>query len=430
MGMGSVEELFSDIPKEVRSPTFQIPKFSEPELEEHFSSLGRKNKDLSQFRSFIGGGIYRHFIPHAVDHLAGRAEFYTAYTPYQAEVSQGTLQSIFEYQTAMARLTGMDVANASMYDGASATAEAALMAQSIAGKKALAFASALHPHYKRTLRTYAQHLGLDLVELPWTENGETNLDALPKKELSCLILQNPNYFGVLEPVKAGADLIHERGGLFIYSFAEAVSLGMLPAPGSLGADIVAGEGQSLGIPPSMGGPGVGIFAAKEQFMRRMPGRIIGEARDSEGKRTFVMVLQTREQHIRRERATSNICSNQALCALRALIYLSLIGEKGLRLVAEQCYHKAHYLAQALEKVPDVRLRFRGKFFHEFVLTVPGEPRELLGFLMQNSFLGGIPLAKYFPYLKNEILVAVTEIHKKEELDKFVELLREWRGGSR
>ncbi|MGB9553835.1 MAG: glycine dehydrogenase, partial [bacterium] len=193
---------------------------------------------------------------------------------------------------------------------------------------------------------------------------------------------------------------------------------------------VAGEGQSLGIPPSLGGPGVGIFATKEQFMRRMPGRIIGEARDSEGKRAFVMVLQTREQHIRREKATSNICSNQALCALRALIYLSLMGEKGLRLVAEHCYHKAHYLAQALEKVPDVRLRFRGRFFHEFVLTVPGEPGELLDFLMQNSFLGGIPLVKYFPSLKNEILVAVTEINKKEELDKFVQLLRQWQGGSR
>jgi len=428
LGMSSVEELFSDIPREARSPAFQIPRLSEPELEAHLLSLGKKNRDLSQFQSFLGGGIYQHFIPHALEHLAGRAEFYTAYTPYQAEVSQGTLQAIFEYQTAICRLTGMDVANASMYDGASAVAEAALMAQAIGGKRTLTFSSALHPQYKRTLRTYAQHLNLDLVELPWRENGETDLEALPRGDVSCLILQNPNYFGVLEPVKMGADLIHERGGLFIYSFSEALSLGMLPSPGSLGADIVAGEGQSLGIPPSLGGPGLGIFATKEQFMRRMPGRIIGEARDSEGKRAFVMVLQTREQHIRREKATSNICSNQALCALRALIYLSLMGEKGFRTVAQQCYHKAHYLARALAEIPNLSLRFRGNFFNEFVLTLPGEPQELLDFLYRNSFLGGIPLARYFPSLKREILVTVTEVHKREELDRFAQLVRQWQGG--
>ncbi|MCR4433733.1 MAG: aminomethyl-transferring glycine dehydrogenase subunit GcvPA [Caldiserica bacterium] len=428
LGMESVEELFSDIPPEVRSPALQITSLSEPELEKHIKELGEKNRDLAELQSFLGGGIYQHFIPHAVDHLSGRVEFYTAYTPYQAEVSQGTLQAIFEYQTLVSLLTGMEVANASMYDGASAVAEAALMARSITGRKALAYSAALHPQYQRVLRTYTQHLGLDLVELPWTEKGQTDLDALPEKDFSALILQNPNYFGVLEPVAEASRVIHERGGLFIYSFSEAVSLGLLPPPGSLGADIVAGEGQSLGIPPSFGGPGLGIFATREQFMRRMPGRIIGEARDAEGKRAFVMVLQTREQHIRREKATSNICSNQALCALRALIYLSLMGEKGFRAVAEQCYHKAHYLSQALEEIPGVKLRFRGEFFNEFVLTLPQEPEGFLNFLLKNSILGGIPLKKYYPSLKQEVLVTVTEVHPKENLDKLVHLLKEWRGG--
>ncbi len=283
LGLNSIEELFSDIPSQAKSPPLDFPSLSEPELDHHFKALGRKNRYFGETLSFLGGGIYHHFIPHAVDHLSGRAEFYTAYTPYQAEVSQGTLQAIFEYQTMVCLLTGMDVSNASMYDGASATAEAALMAESISGKKAIAYSAALNPQYKKTLLTYTQHLGFDLVELPFDQKGKTDLNALPPKEFSALVIQNPNYFGVIEPVSEASDLIHQKGGLLVYSFSEAVSLGFLKAPGSLGADIVVGEGQSLGIPPSFGGPGLGIFATREQFVRRMPGRIIGEAKDAEGK---------------------------------------------------------------------------------------------------------------------------------------------------
>lgn len=425
LGFNSIEELFSDIPSEAKSPPLTFPSLSELQLDDYFKTLGRKNRHLGEMLSFLGGGIYHHFIPHAVDHLSGRAEFYTAYTPYQAEVSQGTLQAIFEYQTMVCLLTGMDVSNASMYDGASATAEATLMAESISGKRAIAYSSALNPQYKKTLLTYIQHLGLDLVELPLNKNGQTDLNYLPQKELSALVIQNPNYFGIIEPVSWASSLIHEKGGLLVYSFSEAASLGFLKSPGSLGADIVAGEGQSLGIPPSFGGPGLGIFATREQFVRRMPGRIIGEARDAEGKRAFVMVLQTREQHIRREKATSNICSNQALCALRALIYLSLMGEKGFRFVAEHCYQKAHFLASLLQGIPGISLRFEGEFFNEFVLSLPNEPGAFLDYLEEKSIFGGIPLKKYYPSMEKEILVSVTEVHSKEDLERFAHLVEEW-----
>ncbi|MCR4429309.1 MAG: aminomethyl-transferring glycine dehydrogenase subunit GcvPA [Caldiserica bacterium] len=427
LGMSSIEDLFSDIPPEVRAPEFKFSSLSELELEKHFYELGSRNKKLSELNSFLGGGIYNHYIPHAVNHLVGRAEFYTAYTPYQAEVSQGTLQAIFEYQTMVCLLTGMEVSNASMYDGASAVAEAANMACFQTGRKALAYSSALHPQYKKTLRTYTKHLGLELIELPWNEKGQTDLSALPSSEISALIIQNPNYFGVLEPVEEASQEIHKRGGLLIYSFSEAISLGILPSPGSLGADIVVGEGQSFGIPPSFGGPGLGIFATKEQFMRKMPGRIIGEARDAEGKRAFVMVLATREQHIRREKATSNICSNQALCALRSLVYLSLMGESGLRKVAEQSFHKAHYLARNIQSIDGFKLRFTGEFFNEFLVTCPGDPQDLLNFLYDRSILGGIPAGKYFKELSKELLVSVTEVNSRESLDEFAKALEEWRG---
>jgi len=430
LGLESVEGLFSDIPPEVRASDFQIPSLSELELERHFFDLAGKNQDLSKLLSFLGGGIYQHYIPRAVNHLAGRSEFYTAYTPYQAEVSQGTLQATFEYQTMVCLLTGMEVANASMYDGASAVAEAALMCPSVTGKKRLAYSAALNPQYKRVLRTYTRNLALELMELPYTSSGQTDLDALPEGEIAALIIQNPNYFGVLEPVSDASRLAHEKGGLFVYAFTEAISLGLLPSPGSLGADIVAGEGQSLGIPPSFGGPGLGIFASREQFMRRMPGRIIGEARDARGNRAFVMVLQTREQHIRREKATSNICSNQALCALRALIYLSLLGEKGLREVAEQCYQKAHYLSNLLAQVPSVALRFHAPFFNEFVLSLPGDPEDFERQLLEKSILGGVILKRNYPMLDREILVAVTEIHKKEDLEALTSSIAAWAGGTK
>jgi len=424
LGMSGIEELFKDIPEHLRADPFSIPLLSEQELSEHVGGLAERNLNLWQALSFLGGGIYYHYIPSAINHLISRSEFYTAYTPYQAEVSQGTLQSIFEYQSLICRLTGMEVANASLYDGASAVAEGALMAHSLKERKELFVSSALNPQYRRVLETYLAHLDLKINVLPLTKGGQTDLGAL-KGEPFALIIQNPNYFGVLEPVEEAAKKVHDLDGLFIYAFSEAVSLGILPPPGSLGADIVAGEGQSLGIPPSLGGPGLGVFASKGEFMRRMPGRIIGEARDANGERAYVMILQTREQHIRREKATSNICSNQALCALRALIYLCLMGEKGLREVALQSYQRAHYLARSLLGLPKLELVFKGPFFNEFALRVPGNAEDLLSHLLKQRIFGGINLGKYFPERGDSLLLTVTELNSKEDMDRFTEEIRTW-----
>jgi glycine dehydrogenase subunit 1 len=392
--------------------------------------LADKNENTKSTPSFLGGGIYQHYIPAAIKHLVMRSEFYTAYTPYQAEVSQGTLQAIFEYQTMICLLTGMDVTNASIYDGATAVAEAALMARAVTGKGRILVARSLHPQYRAVLRTYLHLLGLEVVEVPWNEKGQLDLAATPAEGAACLILQNPNFLGIVEECTAASQWIHAAGGLFVYSFAEAVSLGLFPPPASFDADIVAGEGQSLGMPPSLGGPGLGVFAAKEKYVRRMPGRLIGEAQDIDGKRAFVMVLATREQHIRREKATSNICSNQALCALTALTYLSLMGEEGFRQVAEHCFHKAHYLADRLEKVAGVKPLFQTPFFNEVAVVLPSDPNRLNDALLQKRILGGIPLGRDYPELGNAMLLAATEVNSKEEIDTLVQTVAEWRGGQR
>jgi len=431
LGISDSKDLFADIPPAIRfQGEFRIPALSEPEVTRRLEGLADKNENTKSTPSFLGGGIYQHYIPAAIKHLVMRSEFYTAYTPYQAEVSQGTLQAIFEYQTMICLLTGMDVTNASMYDGATAVAEAALMARAVTGKGRILVARSLHPQYRAVLRTYLHLLGLEVVEVPWNEKGQLDLAATPAEGAACLILQNPNFLGVVEDCTTANQWIHAAGGLFVYAFAEAVSLGLFPPPASFDADIVAGEGQSLGMPPSLGGPGLGVFAVKEKYVRRMPGRLIGEAQDIDGKRAFVMVLATREQHIRREKATSNICSNQALCALTALIYLSLMGEEGFRQVAEQCFHKAHYLADRLEKVAGVKPVFQTSFFNEVAVVLPSDPNRLNDALLQKGILGGIPLGRDYPELGNAMLLAATEVNSKGEIDTLVQAVAEWRGGQR
>ena len=431
LGISDIKELFADIPPAIRfQGEFHVPALSEPEVTRRLEGLADKNENTKSTPSFLGGGIYQHYIPAAIRHLVMRSEFYTAYTPYQAEVSQGTLQAIFEYQTMICLLTGMDVTNASMYDGATAVAEAALMARAVTGKGRILVARSLHPQYRAVLRTYLHLLGLEVAEVPWNEKGQLDLAATPAEGAACLILQNPNFLGVVEECTTASQWIHAAGGLLVYAFAEATSLGLFPSPASFDADIVAGEGQSLGMPPSLGGPGLGVFAVKEKYVRRMPGRLIGEAQDVDGKRAFVMVLATREQHIRREKATSNICSNQALCALTALTYLSLMGEEGFRQVAEQCFHKAHYLADRLEKVAGVKPLFQTPFFNEVAVVLPSDPNRLNDALLQKGILGGIPLGRDYPELGNAMLLAATEVNSKEEIDSLVQAVAEWRGGQR
>lgn len=359
----NIQDLFADIPTSVRlESSLPLPSpLSEPELLEELSKQSEKNSLAS---AFLGAGSYHHFIPSVVKHVIGRSEFYTAYTPYQAEASQGTLQTIYEYQSMICELTGMGVANASMYDGATAMAEAAFMACRITGRKGIVVSSAVHPNYRQVLKTYCNAADLKLIELPYDQkSGLTTLDIRHWTSSACVILQQPNFFGNIENVQGLAEKVHAAGSLFIVS-VDPISLGLLKPPGAYGADIVVGEGQSLGNPQNFGGPGLGIFAAKKEHLRQMPGRIVGATTDIEGKRGFVLTMATREQHIRRERATSNICSNEALCALAACVYLSVMGKQGLRKVAELCLQKANYLKK---KLGDKVLWPNTPSFKEFVV---------------------------------------------------------------
>lgn len=376
---------------------------SEPELLEELKISSNKNSiphSYSSSSSFLGGGSYNHFIPSVVKHMLGRSEFYTAYTPYQPEISQGILQAIFEYQSMICELTGMDAANASMYDGATAMAEAALLACRATGRKEILVAQTVHPNYRAVLNTYAAAAELTVKEIPYDKKTGTIFEirnSIFDSREACFILQQPNLFGNIEDVKGLADEVHKNGSLFIVS-ADPISLGLLKAPGDYGADIVVGEGQSLGNPQNFGGPGLGLFAVKKAFLRQMPGRIVGETVDSDGKRGFVLTLSTREQHIRREKATSNICSNEALCALAACVYLSVMGKQGLRKVAELCLQKANYLKKKLSS----KVVFASPSFKEFVVRTD-KPI-------------GLDLSPYYPDLKGCRLVCVTELAKKEALD--------------
>lgn len=426
IGAGSVAELFSDIPEDIRlDRDLDLPDaMHEQELVSHMKAIASENVNTADHLCFLGAGVYDHFIPSVVGHVISRSEFYTSYTPYQPEISQGTLQAIFEYQTMICRLTGMDVSNASMYDGATAVAEAALMAVRSTGREKVLVSRGVHPQYREVLRTYAVHAGIGIAEVGLS-GGMTDLDGLRdalsgEAGVAAVILQSPNFFGVIEDMEAATALAHEYGALTV-ACVDPVSLAILQPPGEYGADIAAGEGQPLGNPLNYGGPHFGFLAAKQKLVRKMPGRIVGQTADSEGRRGFVLTLQAREQHIRREKAVSNICSNQALNALAATVYLSVMGKQGLKQVAELCLSKSHYAYSKLlatgrfEKVCDA------PFFREFAVRSVDEPVETINRrLRDRGMIGGLALERYYPEMKNCWLVAVTEKRTRQEIDAFVE----------
>ena len=428
IGVSSVEDLFANIPTELRLKRDLAipPAMSEMELQSHLSRLLGKNQSASDAVCFLGGGAYDHFIPSVVDTVAGRSEFYTAYTPYQAEASQGTLQAVFEYQTLMCELTGLGVANASLYEGGSSVTEAALMALGITKRPEVLIAESVHPEYRATLETYAANLNCRVRTLP-TPDGFLNPDDVKSAvsdATACVIAQSPNFFGHLEEMQAIGDAAHKVGALFIASF-DPVSVGVLKRPGDYGADIAVAEGQGLGVPLQYGGPYLGILACHEdsRFLRKIPGRLVGQTTDRNGKRSWVLTLQPREQHIARANATSNICTNQGLLALRAAVYLTAVGPQGLKETAELCIRKAHYAAEQLTKVPGVSLRFKTPFVKEFALQVPGDAKALLAKLRTAGYHAGLPLAQWYPALANCITVAVTEKRTKAEIDGLVEVLK-------
>ncbi len=417
IGVNSIEELFSHLPDAVRlkRPLAVAPGQSEYDIVDYFRERGAEN--ANGYPSFLGAGVYHHFRPVLVDTVVSRGEFLTSYTPYQAEMAQGTLTSIFEFQTMICQLTGMEVANASMYDGSTAVPEAAMMAMRVTGRDRIVVARTVHPEYREVLRTYAQHQCMPVAESGYLAgSGALDLEDLEKQvdgATAGVIIQSPNFFGVVEDVTRAAEIAHRHGALLIFVFAEAVSLGLLEPPRD--ADIVAGELQSFAITPSYGGPFAGIIATKEKFMRQIPGRIVGETKDSRGNRAFCLTLATREQHIRREKATSNICTNQALIALMATVFMTVYGKEGLRELAAQNLSKAHYLAG---KLP---LRFSGPFFNEFVASTNGRtPDQINRALLKKKIIGGLPLGRFYPELENSMLLCATEMSRRESLDAVVE----------
>jgi glycine dehydrogenase subunit 1 len=452
IGVESAKELFVDVPEEVRYPEVKLPKpLSEMEVLAELQAMSEQNADLNHHACFLGAGAYDHFVPSVVQHVTGRSEFYTAYTPYQPEMSQGTLQTIFEYQSMVCALTGMEVANASHYDGATSMAEAVIMALAVArGKrKKVVIAPTVHPEYRATVRTYTQGMDLTIVgdEAPHGEEvaptsllllppdlqsgdaelGLERLKALIDDDTACVIVQNPDFFGQLESpaaLQSLADAVHEAKALFIIS-ADPISLGLFKPPGEYGADIVVGEGQALGNHPNFGGPYLGYFTCKQKYMRKMAGRLIGQTVDTKGQRGFVMTLVTREQHIRRERATSNICTNEALVALAAGVYLAALGRCGLRTVAELCYHKAHYAARQIGALEGFDVIGARPFFKEFVVRCPMPVAELNKHLLEDwCIVGGYDLGRDYPGMENYMLLCVTEMNTEEEIDHLVKALWE------
>lgn len=429
IGAASVEALFADIPTAIHLQREMMlpPALSEGEVLKHLGALAAKNKNMRDSVSFLGAGVYDHFIPSVVKHVTGRSEFYTSYTPYQAEISQGVLQAIFEYQTMICQLTGMDVANASLYDGATALAEGAIVACAATRRHRVVVSRTVNPFYRQVLQTYLNSRGLVLEEIPM-QAGKTDskaLESLLGDDLAALILQTPNFFGVLEETDGVAEMLHARGALLIMS-VDPLSLPLLQAPSEYGADIVTGEGQGLGNQPSFGGPLLGFFAARKKLIRRIPGRIVGETLDVEGNRGFVLTLQTREQHIRRERATSNICSNQALNALAAAVYMACLGPAGLREVSAQCLQKAAYAREKIADLPGYETVFPGPYFKEFAVKIPGAAQALNKELLKNNILGGFDVSAYYPELNNVMLLCVTENRTRQEIDLLVRVLEEWK----
>lgn len=430
VGVARIEDLFHDVPEAHRYPALDLPEaLSELEAVRELTSLANENENLDELVSFLGAGAYRHFIPSVVDFLSGRSEFYTAYTPYQPEVSQGTLQAIFEYQSMICALTGMDAANASHYDGATATAEAVIMAlNTVKGKrKRVILSPTLNPQYREVVRTYTQGMGLEIVG---DHENDADFHALLKlcdANTACIVVQNPDFLGNVhspQEMQDLADAVHAQGALLAVA-VDPISLGLFTPPGQYGADIVMGEGQSLGIPLSFGGPYLGFFAMREKDVRKSAGRIAGETVDLDGERGYVLTLSTREQHIKRARATSNICSNQALMALRAAIYLAAMGKQGLRSVAEQCYHKAQYAATKISMIPGYEIVNKGPFFKEFVVRCPVPVADVKAhLLLEWGIIPGYDLTEDYPELGECLLVCVTEMNTAEEIDALAEALAE------
>jgi glycine dehydrogenase subunit 1 len=423
MGARDLEDLFSAIPADCRrSRPMNLPEpLTEWELADH---LGRLAADIgapgARLKSYLGAGSYEHFIPQVVTNLAARSEFLTSYTPYQPEVSQGTLQAIYEFQTLICRLLGMEVANASVYDGASALAEAVLMAVRVTRRRKIALSRLVHPLYRRVVRTYLGPSDVELIELPYQEDGRTDLRALEGiEDLAAVAVQSPNFFGCIEELEAASALAHDRQALLVACFTEPIAFGLLRSPGSQGADIACGEGQSLGIPQSFGGPGLGLFATRMKYVRAMPGRLVGRAEDSQGRRGFVLTLATREQHIRREKATSNICTNHNLCALAASVYLATVGGPGLRELARLNRDKAEYLKRALE-ARGFRVPFPAPTFNEFVVEAPEGFEGTYERLVAKGIVPGLKLGSWYPELSRHLLVCVTETKSKPDLDELAE----------
>ena len=428
IGVGSIEELFAEIPDELRlTRGLDLPAaMTEPELLDFFEAAARRN--FSETPSFLGAGVYPHYIPVIIDSLISRSEFFTAYTPYQAEIAQGTLQAIFEFQTYITQLTSMDVANASLYDGSTALAEAVLMAQRITKKHRFLLARSLHPEYRSVVDTYTKRLGVELVTVDFSEDGRLDLEAVESAlgpDVAGVVFQSPNFFGTVEAVQDVAELAHQHGALSIVNVAEAMSFGLLKPPGDASsedrrADIVVGEAQSLGIPMSFGGPHLGFLATRQDYLRQMPGRLVGMGHDSQNRRGFVLTLATREQHIRREKATSNICTNQSLCAVMTTIYLAALGPQGLREVAEQNVQKTAYLLNRIQEDSPHEIRFTAPRFNEFVVRLKNGVPDGAGPLEKSGIVPGLPLGQFFPELEDSLLVCATEVHRKEDMDALVE----------
>jgi len=424
LGIESMAELFEVVPPQVRFPKLKLPKaLSELEATRVLGQMAAKNQNISDHACFLGAGAYRHYVPSIVGHLASRSEFYTAYTPYQPEVSQGTLQVIYEFQTMMGELFSMDVSNASMYDGASALAEAAIMAVNVTGRRKVILPRSVHPDSRAVVRTYTEPQGIEVLEFDSLDEAIKAVD----ENTAALMVQQPDFFGQIHELQALADAAHAKKALFVVS-AYPMALGLLKAPGECGADIAVGEGQPFGMKASFGGPYVGIFTCRTEYIRQLPGRIVGQTVDLEGKRGYVLTLRTREQDIRREKATSNICTNEGLIALIVTIYLAAMGKQGLRQVAEQCFHKAHYAASEIVKLDGYELVFDGPFFNEFLVrcTNGRSVTKVEAASKAAGIIGGYSLGQAYPQYQDSILFCCTETNTREEIDALVQLLNQAR----
>ncbi len=426
IGVAGFDELVAAVPASLRKFKMELPSaMSEPELQRELGAMAARNQPLDALTSFLGAGAYEHFIPSAIDHLVSRGELYTAYTPYQAEASQGTLQLLYEYQSLICRLTGMDISNASLYDGGSAVGESAYLALNAHSKRSrIVVSGALHPEYRQVLKTYTAGMGTEIVELP-VRDGVTDLDALAaavNENTAAVLLQSPNFFGCIEPMQRAGELIKPKGAWFV-AVVNPLSLGTLRPPGEYGADFAVGEGQPLGIPVSYGGPYLGFLTSTRQLVHKISGRIVGRSVDTEGREAFCLTLQAREQHIRREKAASNICSNQSLMALRAAIFLMLLGKRGMREMAELNLRRSHQAAEAISRVPGFALKFpRAPFFNEFVVTCPAPAQTICDRLERDGILAGLPLGRFCAGMERDLLVCVTETKSTADIERLAEAL--------